>query len=153
MLFWFAACQVLPIICLFNNAFLFAEIARRVWRGILGILMIIYPLWFLWQAHHKLGKNWSSTVQIRSEQALVTRGIYRFIRHPINTAHILHVLAQAFILPNWLTRWGGLLFIIPVFLIRIPNEEKTMISQFGEAYSQYMKNVCGIFTKFKPEKI
>ncbi len=37
-------------------------------------------------------------------------------------------------LPNWLVGWGGLLFIIPVFIIRIPKEEKTMIDQFGDAY-------------------
>ena len=111
-------------------------------------MVFIFALWLLWRAHHDLGKNWSSTVQIRSEQALVTQGIYHYLRHPIYSAHILWGLAQAFMLPNWLAGWGGLLFIIPVFLIRIPNEEKTMVDQFGEAYIEYMKKVGGVFPKF-----
>jgi len=153
MLFWFAASQVLPIIYTFKIAFSFAEITRPLWLGILGIVIFIFALWLLWRAHHDLGKNWSSTVQIRSEQTLVTQGIYRFLRHPIYTAHIMWGLAQAFMLPNWLAGWGGLLFIIPVFLIRIPNEEKTMIKQFGEAYGEYMKNVGGVFPKFKQKMV
>ena len=149
MLFWFAASQVLPILYTFKNAFSFAEVSRPFWVGILGIVIFIFALWLLWRAHHDLGKNWSSTVQIRSEQSLVTQGIYHFLRHPIYSAHILWGLAQAFMLPNWLAGWGGLLFIIPVFLIRIPNEEKTMVDQFGEAYIEYMKRVGGVFPKLK----
>ena len=148
MLFWFAASQVLPIFYTFTNAFEFAEISRPFWLGILGIGVFIFALWLLWRAHHDLGKNWSSTVQIRSGQALITQGIYHNLRHPIYSAHILWGLAQAFMLPNWLAGWSGLLFIIPVFLIRIPNEEKTMIDQFGEGYVEYMKNVGGLFPKF-----
>jgi protein-S-isoprenylcysteine O-methyltransferase Ste14 len=152
MLFWFAASQVLPIFYTVTDAFAFAEISRPLWLGILGIVVFIFALWLLWRAHHDLGKNWSSTVQIRSEQALVTQGIYHYLRHPIYSAHILWGLAQALMLPNWLAGWGGLLFIIPVFLIRIPNEEKTMVDQFGEAYVQYMEKVGGVFPKLSRAK-
>jgi len=149
MLRWFAASQLLPVIYAFSNAFAFAEIARPVWLDILGVLIFIFADWLLWCAHHDLGKNWSSTVQIKTEQALLTQSIYQFIRHPIYIAHILRSIAQAFILPNWLVGWGGLLFIIPVFLIRIPNEEKTMVDQFSEEYLPYMKRVGKVFHKFK----
>ena len=36
---------------------------------------------------------WSSTIQIKTDQTLVTQGIYKTIRHPIYTAHILWGLA------------------------------------------------------------
>lgn len=149
MLLWFVSSQVLPIYYVFPNTFSFAEITRPFWLGILGIVILIFALWLLWRAHHDLGKNWSSTVQIKSEQKLVTEGIYSYIRHPIYSAHILWGIAQALMLPNWLAGWGGLLFIIPVFLIRIPNEEKTMVDQFGEMYTAYMKGVGGLFPRFK----
>jgi protein-S-isoprenylcysteine O-methyltransferase Ste14 len=152
MLFWFAASQVLPIFYTATDAFAFAEISRPLWLGILGIVVFIFALWLLWQAHHDIGKNWSSTVQIRSEQALVTQGIYHYLRHPIYSAHILWGLAQALMLPNWLAGWGGLLFIILVFMIRIPNEEKTMVDQFGEAYVQYMEKVGGVFPRLSRAK-
>jgi len=153
MLFWFAASQVLPFFYATTNDFAFAEISRPIWLGILGIVVFVFALWLLWRAHHDLGKNWSSTVQIRSEQALVTQGIYHYIRHPIYSAHILWGLAQSFILPNWLAGWGGLLLIIPVFLIRIPNEEKIMINQFGDAYIEYMEKVGGVFPKLNEQRM
>ncbi len=149
MLLWFVSSQALPIYYVFPNTFTFAEITRPFWLGILGIAIFIFALWLLWRAHHDLGKNWSSTVQIKSEQKLVTEGIYSYIRHPIYSAHILWGIAQALMLPNWLAGWGGLLFIIPVFLIRIPNEEKTMVDQFGEMYTAYMKKVGGLYPRFK----
>ncbi len=89
MLLWFATSQILPIFYSITDVFSFAEISKPLWLGILGIGIFIFALWLLWQAHHDYGKNWSSTVQIKSEQVLVKRGIHRYLRHSIYSAHIL----------------------------------------------------------------
>ncbi|HUV16191.1 MAG TPA: isoprenylcysteine carboxylmethyltransferase family protein [Pelolinea sp.] len=54
-----------------------------------GFAILLFADCMLWKAHHDLGKHWSSTVQIKTDQTLVTQGIYKTIRHPIYTAHIL----------------------------------------------------------------
>jgi protein-S-isoprenylcysteine O-methyltransferase Ste14 len=77
----------------------------------------------------------------------VTQGIYQYLRHPIYTAHILWGLAQAMMLPNWLVGWLSLPLIILVFMLRIPNEERMMMEQFGEEYRRYMEKTGGLFPK------
>jgi protein-S-isoprenylcysteine O-methyltransferase Ste14 len=47
---------------------------------------------------------------------------------------------------------GNLIFIVPVFILRIPNEEATMLHQFGDEYAVYMNRVGGILPKFLPPR-
>jgi protein-S-isoprenylcysteine O-methyltransferase Ste14 len=149
MLLWFLSSQVLPILYTVTGWFSFAEISRPDWLGFTGFAILIFGNWMLWKAHKDLGRHWSSTVQIKSEQALVTQGIYQVLRHPIYTAHILWGLAQALMLPNWLAGWMSLPLIILVFVLRIPNEERMMVEQFGDEYRNYMENTGGLFPKIK----
>jgi protein-S-isoprenylcysteine O-methyltransferase Ste14 len=147
MMLWFLSSQVLPILYVLTGWFDFAEITRPDWLGYAGFAVLIFGNWMLWKAHKDLGRHWSSTVQIKSEQALVTQGIYQVLRHPIYTAHILWGFAQALMLPNWLAGWLSLPLIVLVFVLRIPNEERMMIEQFGDDYRRYMEKTGGLFPK------
>jgi len=149
MMMWFLSSQVLPILYAATRWLDFAEISRPILLGFLGFAVLIFSNWLLWKAHSDLGRNWSSTVQIKSEQTLVTQGIYQYLRHPIYTAHILWGIAQAMMVPNWLAGWLTLPLILLVFAIRIPNEENTMIEQFGDEYRGYMKTTGGIIPKIR----
>lgn len=147
MMLWFFSSQVLPIIYAVTRWFDFADISRPDWLGFAGFAILIFGNWLLWKAHKDLGRHWSSTVQTKSEQTLVTQGIYRYLRHPIYTAHIVWGFAQAMMLPNWLTGWLSLPLIVLVFVLRIPNEEQMMIEQFGDDYRRYMEKTGGLFPK------
>lgn len=149
MLLWFFSSQVLPILYSMTGWFNFAEISRPDWLGYAGFAVLVFGNWMLWKAHKDLGRHWSSTVQIKTEQALVTQGIYQFLRHPIYTSHILWGLAQALMLPNWLAGWVSLPLIKLVFILRIPNEERMMVEQFGDDYRNYMEKTGGLFPKIK----
>lgn len=149
MMLWFVSSQVLPILYTLTHWFVFADIHRPDWLGFTGFAVLVFGNWVLWKAHKDLGRHWSSTVQIKSKQALVTQGIYQYLRHPIYTAHILWALAQAMMLPNWLVGWASLPLIILVFALRIPNEERMMIEKFGDAYRRYMEKTGGLFPKIR----
>lgn len=149
MLLWFLTSQILPILYAATRWLDFADITRPDLLGYAGFAVLIFSIWLLWRAHSDLGRNWSSTVQIKSEQSLVTQGVYRYLRHPIYTAHILWGIAQAMLLPNWLAGWLALPLILLVFAIRIPNEEKTMIARFGDDYRAYMASTGGIIPRFR----
>lgn len=117
MLLWFLSSQVLPIVNAATHWLDFANITRPDLLGYAGFVVLVFSNWLLWKPHSDLGRNWSSTVQIKSEQSLVTQGIYRFLRHPIYTAHILWAIAQAMMVPNWLAGWLTLPLILLVFAI------------------------------------
>jgi protein-S-isoprenylcysteine O-methyltransferase Ste14 len=85
-----------------------------------------------------LGKNITDTVVTRAAHTLVTRGPYRWVRHPFYVATALAVLANSLVTANWfLALTGGLCFSLLVLRTRI--EEEKLIERFGDNYKEYMK--------------
>lgn len=83
-----------------------------------------------------LGPNLTDTVVTRRHHTLVTRGPYRWVRHPFYDAVALSVVANALTAANWfLLLTGGLAFVLMVVRTRI--EEEKLIARFGDAYRTY----------------
>ena len=146
----FLGAEVIPLIYLFSTWLDFADYQLPPWLGWIGWLgaaLFAGALVLLRKAHTDLGKNWSPSLQIVPEQRLVTEGIYATLRHPIYAAVWLSMIAQALLLNNWIAGLGGIVTFLPVYLVRVPKEERLMIEQFGEAYRDYMHRVGGIFPK------
>src|SRR5947208_4875636 len=72
-----------------------------------GTGLMIFSLWLFWRSHTDLGQNWSVTLQVREGHELVTRGVYRSMRHPMYAAIWLWAIAQGLMLQNWLAGWSG----------------------------------------------
>ena len=135
----FIGMMVLPAIQLATGLFDFAEYALPVWAtGIGGIVQVPF-LWLFWRSHADLGRNWSSTLEVREDHALVTSGVYARIRHPMYAAIWISVLSQPLLIHNWV---AGVL-VVPAFavmwFIRVPNEERMMRARFGDAYDVYCR--------------
>ncbi|EKU99527.1 putative protein-S-isoprenylcysteine methyltransferase [Leptolyngbya sp. PCC 7375] len=128
---------VLPLIYIVTPLFNFANYFLPVWANVLGILMFAIALYLFWRSHHDLGKNWSPTLQVRKDHALITNGIYRSIRHPMYTSLWLWAMAQALLLTNWIAGLSGIITFGFLYFLRVGNEEKMMIEQFGEQYQAY----------------
>lgn len=107
------------------------------WSGI-GLALLGFAL--LQWAQNTIGKNWSDTPRLMKEQALVTDGPYRWVRHPIYTAFLLILGATFFISANWLIGLSWLGMAILEIISRIRFEEALMLEYFGEQYREYMKH-------------
>ncbi|MCE7984197.1 MAG: isoprenylcysteine carboxylmethyltransferase family protein [Caldilinea sp. CFX5] len=129
---------LLSLIYIFTDWLAFADYHLPPWLGNVGILLLLLALWLFWRSHVDLGRNWSPSLQIIEQHTLVTNGVYRHIRHPMYAAQWLFVLAQLFLLQNWLAGPANLLCFIPFYFLRVPQEEQMMIEQFGAAYREYM---------------
>ena len=114
-----------------------ADYAVRPWAIVAGIVIFIFGLWIFRRSHKDLGRNWSVTLEIREKHKLVTRGLYRFIRHPMYASFLLIALAQAFLLPNWVAGLSGLVGLAVLFFMRVNVEERMMADTFGEEYRVY----------------
>ncbi|MCG8364555.1 MAG: isoprenylcysteine carboxylmethyltransferase family protein [Pseudanabaenales cyanobacterium] len=131
---------VFPIIYIFITPwFNFANYALPGWANILGVLTFAIALWLFWRSHHDLGKNWSPTLQVREEHTLITHGVYQTIRHPMYTSIWLWSIAQGLLLTNWIAGISGVIAFGILYFVRIGNEERMMLEQFGDQYQEYIQ--------------
>jgi protein-S-isoprenylcysteine O-methyltransferase Ste14 len=103
-----------------------------------GIVASVASLWLFWRSHADLGRNFSIKLVIREQHALVTTGVYGLIRHPMYASALLWSLAQALLLPNWVTALAGLCGFGILYFGRVTREETLMLKTFGQAYQDYM---------------
>jgi protein-S-isoprenylcysteine O-methyltransferase Ste14 len=130
---------VIPLVYIFTPWLDWANYALPFWAGWLGAAFFAAAIWLLWRSHADLGKNWTVTPNIREEHKLVTRGVYRYIRHPMYAAHWLWGIAQVLLLQNWIAGLSMLASFALLYALRVPREEEMMLAHFGDEYRAYMQ--------------
>ena len=143
----FAGMEIIPLIYIFTPWLDFADYALPAWVRWLGVPLMAGALWLLWRAHADLGRNWSPTLQIMESHSLVTGGVYRHVRHPIYAAVWLMGLAQLLLLANWIAGPARLVLFLPVYLVRVPREERMMLDHFGDEYRAYMDQTGAVIPR------
>jgi protein-S-isoprenylcysteine O-methyltransferase Ste14 len=91
----------------------------------------------LW-AFRSLGPNLTDTVVTRQAHTLVTRGPYRWVRHPFYDSVALLVLANTLLTANWFIFVTGCL-ALALIVARTRIEEENLVRRFGDAYASYMR--------------
>ena len=71
---------------------------------------------------------------------LVTRGVYRYMRHPIYVGIVLTLSGLFLACGSLICLLYVLAVIIPLNIFRARAEEKTLHQQLGNAYQQYRAN-------------
>jgi protein-S-isoprenylcysteine O-methyltransferase Ste14 len=104
----------------------------------LGVAATIAALWVFRRSHVDLGRNWSISLEVREQHALVKTGIYRHIRHPMYSSFFLLGVAQMLLLPNWFAGLAGIAGAGILFAFRVRREEQMMLESFGDDYRAYM---------------
>jgi protein-S-isoprenylcysteine O-methyltransferase Ste14 len=131
--------MLVPLFFVFSNWLDFANFSLPVWIRWIGVVLFAAASYLLWLTHRAMGRNWTPTLGFREDHALITDGVFKYIRHPMYAAHLLWAIAQPLILANWI---AGFSFLIPQIIqywLRIGAEEQMMLDQFGEQYREYMK--------------
>ena len=129
------------------------------WAGVIAYLInpawmawssVPLPLWVRWTGaalaplgaglvvwtFRTLGPNLTDTVVTRQVPALVTRGPYRFIRHPLYDAVAVLAMAMSLVMANWFMLATGASAVI-LLAIRSRTEEEKLLARFGESYRAY----------------
>ncbi|MHC4641479.1 MAG: protein-S-isoprenylcysteine O-methyltransferase [Planctomycetota bacterium] len=136
-----------PLVYLFTGWPAFADYQLPSWAGWIGMVVFAVALVLLWRSHVDLGLNWSPMLKIREEHTLVTKGVYKYIRHPMYSAHFLWAIAQVLLLHNWIAGPAFLVTSVPLYLFRVPLEERMMLNRFGEEYKLYMSRTGRMFPR------
>lgn len=92
---------------------------------------------FLWTLM-TLGKNLTDTVVTRRAHTLVTRGPYRWVRHPFYASVALMGIGTTLGTANWFLAlvFGGFFSLI---VLRTRIEEQKLVERFGDSYRDYME--------------
>src|SRR5947209_14984670 len=119
-----------PLIWVASPAFSFAEYALGTGPLVVGVMCLVIGLWFFYRSHADLGTNWSITLEVREQHRLVTRGVYRRIRHPMYSALLLYSVGQALVVPNWVAGPSYLVTFLILLALRLRAEETMMLERF-----------------------
>lgn len=68
---------------------------------VLGVVMLAAGLGFAVWARRHLGSNWSGTVTLKEDHALIRSGPYHYVRHPIYSGILLALLGTAVVIGEW----------------------------------------------------
>ena len=103
------------------------------WTGVgLTIVTAMLLIWTL----RSLGPNLTDTVVTRAAHTLVTRGPYRWVRHPFYDCMALFIVSIALMMANWFVIvGGGVMFTL--LALRSRTEENKLLERFGEPYRAY----------------
>ena len=139
---------LLPLLHMFTRWFGLVDYNLPTWTGFIGIIIFGGTMWLLWRSHADLGVNWRFTTELKENHILVTSGVFRYIRHPMYSAHWLWGIAQILLIHNWIAGLASLVVIIPLYILRVRREEHMMLEQFGEEYRTYMRQTGRILPRF-----
>jgi protein-S-isoprenylcysteine O-methyltransferase Ste14 len=107
------------------------------WLGWAGLLLLIAGLGIRWTAILTLGRFFNSNVTIHSDHRIVRAGLYRHIRHPSYSGHLLAFGGLALSFGNWLSLLALLVPITAALLYRVHVEESALAEAFGQEYAEY----------------
>ncbi len=109
------------------------------WAFYLGIFLMFLGVLVRQWAIAVLGRFFSLTVRVAEDHRVVVKGPYRLVRHPSYTGVLITFIGLALAVQSW----GALLVLLGVFSLsfgyRMRVEEKTLLSELGEDYANYMK--------------
>ncbi|MCI0183053.1 methyltransferase family protein [Sulfoacidibacillus ferrooxidans] len=116
-----------------------------IWARYIGYFLMIIGMIIRFFAIIQLGRFFSPTVGVVSNQEMIQSGLYRSIRHPAYTGGWIAAVGIGLSLG---TSWGALLLGLGLLLIytyRIRIEEQMMIQHFGNQYTEYRNHTKRMF--------
>ena len=128
-----------------------SSVAVTVWVRWMGVGVWVAAAAMLYWTMSTLGPNLTDTVVTRKAATLVTRGPYRWIRHPFYGSVTRLILAVALLAANWFLLLAGSM-LVGLLVMRTDKEEELLVARFGDAYREYMSRTGRFFPRFAPAR-
>ena len=116
-----------------------ATVPHRVWSFCAGLVTIIAGSLLRRHCWRMLGKSFTGAVIVRTDQAVVQDGAYRYVRHPSYTAGMIMFLGIGLALGNWISLTVLIAAVVIVYGYRVAVEERALAAVIGDPYRDYMR--------------
>ncbi len=123
-----------------------ADLVFPYWIHWLGAGMLLVSIPFMSWVHRTLGEHFSYAFETKNEQKLVTSGPYSRVRHPLYSVHNLFNLGMVLLTAN-IPLIIFAIIGVPLTYVRMKDEERMMIEEFGSEYEKYRERTGRIFPK------
>ena len=128
-----------PLVYLLNPSWMaWSKVGLPEWVRWLGVAIGILCVLGIYWLFSSIGSGITPTSATRKQHTLVTRGPYRWVRHPLYTVGSSLFIAFGMMADNWFIASLGILTFI-LMAARTPKEEANLIEKFGDEYREYMK--------------
>lgn len=107
-----------------------------------GVALTAVGVAFSIVARLYLGQNWSATATIKHDHELIRSGPYGLVRHPIYTGQLVAAIGTAITLGE-IRDLLAVPLIIVGFWLKVRSEERLLMSNFGDRYTAYRREVRG----------
>ena len=83
-----------------------------------------------------LGERWNTRIIVMPGAAPITRGLYKWMRHPNYVAVVLEILALPMIRGGWITAAVFTVANALMLAVRIPAEERALGANYSRAFGE-----------------
>ncbi len=105
-----------------------------------GITLFALGFYLTIRAQLDMGESWRIGVDLEESTALVTGGVFRFVRNPIFTGMLLVCAGSALMVPNALALAGAALIAGSLEIHVRSVEEPYLLGVHGERYASYARS-------------
>lgn len=126
----------------------FPESLRWDWLTTFSLVCMVLGLLLRAWGVVTLGRYFTWHVTVQSDQQVIRRGPYRFLRHPGYAGGLASYFFSTLFLHAWFAVIIAAVVLPFAFLRRIHYEEKLMTEHFGSDYTNYRREVGALFPKF-----
>jgi protein-S-isoprenylcysteine O-methyltransferase Ste14 len=115
------------------------------WVQVLALFLLVAATVLREWAIVLLGQFFSRTVTIEQGHRLITRGPYRWIRHPAYTGMLFMDASIVLGLGTWVGALLMFVLLLMAALYRIRVEERALLDTFGDEYTAYARRTARLF--------
>lgn len=135
-----AVVLVLTVLSIFKIGTLPAEYEQNYQSfRIIGLIIFALFSWMQVISYKTLGNYYAQDIVVMKGHILITKGIYRFVRHPQYLSQILSDLGAGLALLSYLVLPMVLLVEVPLFILRAIAEDKMLKKHFAKEFDEYKK--------------
>ena len=116
-----------------------AAMSNAVVPYIVGVVLMLCSTLLRRHCFTMLGDRFTFAVRATSDQLVVERGAYRYVRHPGYTAGLMLFAGIGLALANWASFAVCIILPAMAYGYRIAVEERLLRETLGASYYEYMK--------------